>query len=58
MYAQKIEGTSLITVSVINYDSLVAPLFDAVSGQILVTAIVVIFVRYYSIYCVISYSAH
>ncbi|MDD9194482.1 methyl-accepting chemotaxis protein [Aliivibrio sp. S3MY1] len=42
MYAQKIEGTSLITVSVINYDSLVAPLFDAVSGQILVTAIVVI----------------
>ena len=42
MYAQKIEGTSLITVSVINYDSLVAPLFDAVSGQILVTALVVI----------------
>ena len=42
MYAQKIDGTSLITVSVINYDSLVAPLFDAVSGQILVTAIVVI----------------
>lgn len=42
MYAQKIEGTRLITVSVINYDSLVAPLFDAVSGQVLVTAIVVI----------------
>lgn len=42
MYAQKIEGTSLITVSIINYDSLVAPLFDAVSGQIIVTAIVVI----------------
>ena len=42
MYAQKIDGTSLITVSVINYDSLVAPLFDAVSGQVLVTAIVVI----------------
>ena len=42
MYAQKIEGTSLITVNVINYDSLVAPLFDAVSGQIIVTAIVVI----------------
>lgn len=42
MYAQKIEGTNLITVSVINYDSLVAPLFDAVSGQILVTALVVI----------------
>jgi methyl-accepting chemotaxis protein len=42
MHAQKIDGTSLITVNVINYDSLVAPLFDAVSGQILVTAIVVI----------------
>ncbi len=42
MYAQKIDGMSLITVSVINYDSLVAPLFDAVSGQVLVTAIVVI----------------
>ena len=42
MYAQKIEGTSLITISVIKYDSLVAPLFDAVSGQVLVTAIVVI----------------
>lgn len=42
MYAQKIEGARLITVSVINYDSLVAPLFDAVSGQVLVTAIVVI----------------
>ncbi|OCH17504.1 chemotaxis protein [Aliivibrio sp. 1S165] len=42
MYAQEIEGTSLITVSIINYDSLVAPLFDAVSGQIIVTAIVVI----------------
>ncbi len=42
MYAQKIEGTSLITVNVINYDSLVAPLFDAVSGQIIITAIVVI----------------
>ena len=42
MYAQKIEDTSLITISVINYDSLVAPLFDAVSGQVLVTAIVVI----------------
>lgn len=42
MYAQKIEDTSLITISVINYDSLVVPLFDAVSGQVLVTAIVVI----------------
>lgn len=42
LYAQKIDGTSLTTVSVINYDSLVAPLFDAVSGQILVTALVVI----------------
>ncbi|WP_122032263.1 methyl-accepting chemotaxis protein [Aliivibrio sp. EL58] len=42
MYAQKIEDTSLITISVIYYDSLVVPLFDAVSGQVLVTAIVVI----------------
>ncbi|MEZ8104533.1 methyl-accepting chemotaxis protein [Vibrio cortegadensis] len=42
IYAKSIEGTSLMTVSVINYNSLVAPLFDAVYGQILVTGIVVI----------------
>ncbi|MGR6859257.1 methyl-accepting chemotaxis protein [Aliivibrio salmonicida] len=42
IYAQKIDDTSLITVSIINYDSLVAPLFDAISGQMLVTTIVVI----------------
>lgn len=42
IYAKNIDGTSLMTVSVINHNSLVAPLFDAVYGQILVTAIVVI----------------
>ncbi|OCH05492.1 methyl-accepting chemotaxis protein [Aliivibrio fischeri] len=42
IYAKRIDGTSLITVSVINYDSLVAPLFDAISGQILVTVFVVL----------------
>lgn len=42
IYAKDIDGTSLMTVSVINYNSLVAPLFDAVYGQILVTGIVVI----------------
>ncbi len=42
IYAQKIKGTALTTVTVINYDSLVAPLFDAVWGQVLVTAIVVV----------------
>lgn len=42
IYAQQVDGTSLTTVTVINYGSLVAPLFDAVWGQILVTAIVVV----------------
>ncbi|WP_117234419.1 methyl-accepting chemotaxis protein [Vibrio maerlii] len=42
IYAQQIKGTALTTVTVINYDSLVAPLFDAVWGQVLVTAIVVV----------------
>ncbi|HDY7993296.1 TPA: HAMP domain-containing protein, partial [Vibrio vulnificus] len=42
VYAKAIEGTQLTTVSVINYNSLVEPLFDAVIGQILVTAVVVI----------------
>ncbi len=42
LYARAIDGTSLITVSVVNHDSLVAPLFDAVIGQVLVTLVVVI----------------
>ncbi|KGK15994.1 methyl-accepting chemotaxis protein [Vibrio navarrensis] len=42
IYAQPIDGTQLTTVSVINYQSLVAPLFDALWGQLLLTAIVVI----------------
>ncbi|MFA0676200.1 methyl-accepting chemotaxis protein, partial [Vibrio sp. 10N.222.51.A6] len=42
LYARAIDGTSLITISVVNHDSLVAPLFDAVIGQVLVTLLVVI----------------
>jgi Methyl-accepting chemotaxis protein len=42
VYAKAIKETDLITVTVINYDSLVAPLFDAVWGQIAVTIAVVI----------------
>lgn len=42
VYAKAIKDTKLITVTVINYDSLVAPLFDAVWGQIAVTIAVVI----------------
>jgi methyl-accepting chemotaxis protein len=42
VYAKAIKDTDLITVTVINYDSLVAPLFDAVWGQIAVTIAVVI----------------
>ena len=42
LYAQQIDGTSLTTVTVINYGSLVAPLFEAVWGQVLATAIVVV----------------
>ncbi|CAH8237297.1 Chemotaxis protein [Vibrio aestuarianus] len=42
LYARPIDGTKLSTVAVINHDSLVAPLFDAILGQLLVTAIVVI----------------
>lgn len=42
LYAQNIDGNSLTTVTVINYGSLVAPLFDAVWGQVLATAIVVV----------------
>ncbi|WBA13745.1 methyl-accepting chemotaxis protein [Salinivibrio proteolyticus] len=42
VYAKPIADTGLMTVTVINYDSLVAPLFDAVWGQIAVTIGVVI----------------
>ncbi|SEF49319.1 methyl-accepting chemotaxis protein [Vibrio hangzhouensis] len=42
LYARAIEGTGLITVSVVNHDSLIAPLFDAALGQMLVTFGVVI----------------
>ncbi|OOE88573.1 methyl-accepting chemotaxis protein [Salinivibrio sharmensis] len=42
VYAKPIKDTGLMTVTVINYDSLVAPLFDAVWGQIAVTIAVVI----------------
>ncbi|MEJ2766862.1 methyl-accepting chemotaxis protein [Photobacterium sp. MCCC 1A19761] len=42
IYAKAIENTGLITVTVINYDSLVAPLFEAVWGQFAVTVAVVI----------------
>ena len=49
VYARNIEGTKLMTVSVVSYDSLVAPLYHAMWGQTLVTAIVVIL-------CVILFS--
>ncbi|MDF2153638.1 methyl-accepting chemotaxis protein [Vibrio sp. CAU 1672] len=42
IYAQAIPGTALTTVIVIDYDSLVDPLFDAVWGQVLVTGLVVV----------------
>ncbi len=42
LYARPIDGTKLSTVAVINHDSLVVPLFDAILGQLLVTTIVVI----------------
>ncbi len=42
VYASQIKGTSLITVTVLNRESLVAPLYSAMWGQILVTVLVVI----------------
>lgn len=42
VYAKGISGTSLTTVAVISYDSLIAPLYDRVKGQILATIVVVI----------------
>ncbi|GGB13770.1 methyl-accepting chemotaxis protein [Agarivorans gilvus] len=41
IFASAISGKPLITVSVIDYDSLVAPLYEAVLGQIIVTLLVV-----------------
>lgn len=42
VYASEIGSTGLTTVIVVNYDSLVKPLFGAVWGQLLVTGIVVV----------------
>lgn len=42
IFSMNIEGTDLHSVCVIDYQSLVAPLYEAVWGQILATAIVVI----------------
>ncbi|ARV75400.1 methyl-accepting chemotaxis protein [Vibrio campbellii] len=42
VYAKAIDGTKLTTVTVLDNDSLVAPLYDAVWGQIIATTIVVI----------------
>ncbi|EKO3961899.1 methyl-accepting chemotaxis protein [Vibrio fluvialis] len=42
LFARAIEGTALSTVIVINYQSLISPLFDALWGQLLVTALVVV----------------
>ncbi|WP_099610951.1 methyl-accepting chemotaxis protein [Vibrio fujianensis] len=42
LFARAIEGTALSTVVVINYSSLIAPLFDGLWGQLLVTFLVVV----------------
>lgn len=42
VYAKAIDGTKLTTVTVLDNDSLVAPLYDAIWGQIIATTIVVI----------------
>ncbi|WP_459656299.1 methyl-accepting chemotaxis protein [Vibrio rotiferianus] len=42
VFAKKIEGTELTTVTVIDHNSLIEPLYDAVWGQIIATSIVVI----------------
>ncbi|TRN24706.1 methyl-accepting chemotaxis protein [Vibrio furnissii] len=42
LVARAIDGTTLSTVVVINYQSLISPLFDALWGQLLVTALVVV----------------
>jgi methyl-accepting chemotaxis protein len=42
VFAKKIEGSELTTVTVIDHNSLIEPLYDAVWGQIIATSIVVI----------------
>ncbi|MDK9775665.1 MULTISPECIES: methyl-accepting chemotaxis protein [Vibrio] len=42
VFAKKIEGTELTTVTVIDHNSLIEPLYDAVWGQIIATSVVVI----------------
>ncbi|MGR5231514.1 methyl-accepting chemotaxis protein [Vibrio rotiferianus] len=42
VFAKRIEGTKLTTVTVIDHDSLIEPLYDAVWGQIIATSVVVI----------------
>lgn len=42
LFSRPIEGTELSTIVVINYASLIAPLFDALWGQLLVTLLVVV----------------
>ncbi|MFB9216943.1 methyl-accepting chemotaxis protein [Vibrio sinaloensis] len=42
VYASEIEGTELTTVVVVDYESLVSPLFSAVWGQLIVTGVVVV----------------
>ncbi|CAE6949669.1 methyl-accepting chemotaxis protein [Vibrio sp. B1FLJ16] len=42
IYARPIEGTKLTTVTVLDHNSLLAPLYDAVWGQVIATSVVVI----------------
>lgn len=49
MYAKAIDGTKLNTVTILDSDSLVRPLYDAVWGQVIATIIVVII-------CVVMFS--
>ncbi|MFV0447001.1 MAG: methyl-accepting chemotaxis protein [Vibrio sp.] len=42
LYARKIGNTRLTTVTILNYDSLIAPLYNAILEQLLVTGIVVV----------------
>lgn len=56
IYASKIDGTELTTVIVVDYDSLVSPLFSAVWGQLLVTTIVVVIcIILFNILCTILF---
>ncbi|EDP59729.1 methyl-accepting chemotaxis protein [Vibrio sp. AND4] len=52
VYAKAIKGTKLTTVTVLDNDSLVAPIYEAVWGQIIATTIVVIIcVALFSLLC-------